>query len=98
MKRQKKRYYSIYLTIAMIGLVCYFFVSLFKLQTQVSAKRAEVEAVVSQYEEQSRRNDELQELLDKGDIDAFVEKRAKEEDMGYAFPDERIYYDMDAVK
>ena len=29
-------------------------------------------------------------------LDAFVESRARDEDLGYAYPDERVYYDMSA--
>ena len=43
-----------------------------------------------------KENAELEQMLESGDLDAFVEKRARDEDLGYAYPDERVYYDMSA--
>ena len=87
---------SIVLAVAAFLLVCYFFISFFNLRAQVAAKRDEVETLQTQVARQNEKNAELEQMLESGDLDAFVEKRARDEDLGYAYPDERVYYDMSA--
>ena len=87
---------SIILAVAAFALVCYFFISFFNLRAQVSAKRDEVKSLQTQVSEQNEENAELAQMLESGDLDSFVEKRARDEDLGYAYPDERVYYDMSA--
>ena len=87
---------SIFLAIASFALVCYFFISFFNLRAQVAAKRSEVDSLKTQVTQQQEKNEELEQMLESGDFDAFVEKRARDEDLGYAYPDERVYYDMSA--
>lgn len=96
MKPGMRRSFSIILVVAAFALVCYFFISFFNLRAQVSAKREEVEALQTQVAKQEEKNAELEQMLESGDLDAFVEKRARDEDLGYAYPDERVYYDMGA--
>ena len=95
-KPKMRRSTSIVLAIGAFALVCYFFISFFSLRAQVAAKRAEVATLQTQVARQEEKNAELEQLLDSGDLDAFVEKRARDEDLGYAYPDERVYYDMSA--
>ncbi len=95
-KPRMRRSTSIVLAIGAVALVCYFFISFFSLRAQVAAKRAEVATLQTQVARQEEKNAELEQLLDSGDLDAFVEKRARDEDLGYAYPDERVYYDMSA--
>ena len=95
-KTGKHRSASIVLAIAAFALVCYFFISFFDLRAQVAAKRDEVSALETQVAKQQEMNAELEQRLESGDLDAFVEKRARDEDLGYAYPDERVYYDMSA--
>ena len=52
---------------------------------------------LSQLREEQAYTARVQQLLDEGDLDAFVEKRARDEDLGYVYPDERVYYDMAAA-
>ncbi len=87
---------SVVLAVAAFALVCYFFISFFDLRAQVAAKRSEYESLQTQVAKQEEKNDELSQMLESGDLDAFVEKRARDEDLGYAYPDERVYYDMSA--
>lgn len=87
---------SIILAVAAFALVCYFFISFFNLRSEVAAKRGEVNALKTQVTQQQEKNAELEQMLESGDLDAFVEKRARDEDLGYAYPDERVYYDMSA--
>ncbi len=87
---------SIILAVAAFALVCYFFISFFNLRAQVVAKQDEIASLKTQVTKQQEKNEELEQMLDSGDLDAFVEKRARDEDLGYAYPDERVYYDMSA--
>ncbi len=87
---------SIILAVAAFALVCYFFISFCNLRAQVAAKRDEADALKTQVTQQQEKNAELEQMLESGDLDAFVEKRARDEDLGYAYPDERVYYDMSA--
>lgn len=85
---------SLILAIAAFVLICYFFISFFNLRTQVAARRAEVTDLHAQVQQQEEENEQLEQLLESGDFDAFVEQRARDEDHGYVYPDERVYYDM----
>ena len=87
---------SIILTVALLAVVCYFCVSFFNLRAEIADKTAEVKALEQQVEQQQAQNIELEQLLENGDLDAFVEKRARDEDLGYVYPDERVYYDLAA--
>ena len=95
-KTKVRRGTSIVLAVAAFALVCYFFICFFNLRAQVAAKRAEYNSLKAQVTKQEEKNEELEQLLESGDLDAFVEKRARDEDLGYAYPDERVYYDMGA--
>ena len=95
-KPRMRRSTSIILAVAAFALVCYFFISFFSLRAQVAAKREEVGTLQTQVARQEEKNAELEQMLESGDLDAFVEKRARDEDLGYAYPDERVYYDMSA--
>ena len=86
------------LVVAFAAVVCYFFVCFFGLRVRVNEATAEVEAVEVQVQQLQAHNEELQQVLDEGDLDSFVEKRARDEDLGYVYPDERVYYDMAAGK
>ena len=97
-KKKTKVKASLILAVALFAMACYFFISFFHLRTQVSARRAEVAAIRTQVEQQQEKNADLEQLLESGNFDAFVEKRARDEDLGYVYPDERVYYDMAAAK
>ena len=88
--------FNILLAVAFVVMVCYFFVSFFSLRDHVREAGAEVSAIESQAEKLEARNTLLQHRLDEGDLDSFVEQRARDEDLGYVYPDERVYYDMGA--
>lgn len=97
-KKKTKTKSSIVLIAAFVALVCYFCVSFFNLRTQVHAREAEISALEQKIRVGQDQNAELERLLAQGDINAFVEKRARDEDLGYIYPDERVYYDLNADK
>ena len=86
------------LAVAFVAVVCYFVVCFIGLRAQVRKSAAEVSEVESEVAELQASNAELQQILDEGDLDAYVEKKARDEDLGYMYPDERVYYDMGAGK
>ena len=96
-KKRSKPKINLILAVAFAAEVCYFFVSFFHLRTEVADAEAEVDAIVLEAKQLQAHNAELQQLLDDGDLDAFVEKRARDEDLGYVYPDERVYYDLSAA-
>lgn len=95
-KKHSKPKINFILAVAFLAVVCYFFVSFFHLRADVARAQADVNAIELKAEKLQAHNADLQKLLDEGDLDAFVEKRARDEDLGYVYPDERVYYDMAA--
>lgn len=97
-KKKTRTKSSLFLIVAFVALICYFCVSFFNLRTQVHAKSAEIDSLKQQIQMEQDQNAELEQLLAEGDLNAFVEKRARDEDLGYIYPDERVYYDLNAGK
>jgi cell division protein FtsB len=94
-KKSRFKYKGSYLlAIAMLAVVAYFFVSFFNLKTQISEKEASIEEISVKCQLQQDENDELQRMLAEKDIMKYVEKRARDEDLGYVKPNERVYYDL----
>jgi len=89
---------SIILAVVFTVAVCYFFISFFNLKADVSEKKAEVSRLEAQAIVMEEENSEMAQLLKDGDIDEFVEKRARDEDLGYVMPGDRVYYDLEAVE
>ncbi|MBQ7541093.1 MAG: septum formation initiator family protein [Clostridia bacterium] len=87
---------SLILAVAAFAIVCYFFISFFNLRTQISEKQAQVDLLRQQVKMQLDTNEKLEQQLDSENFDAFVEQRARDENFGYVYPDERVYYDMAA--
>ena len=72
-----------------VGLV----VSLVGGRLQLSRMQREYDTVSQRVQQQEEKNRELQEVMDSGDEDAYVERIAREK-MGYARPGERIFIDI----
>lgn len=85
---------SFILAIAMLAVVTYFFVSFFNLKTQISERQANIDKLKLECQLQQDENDELELMLAEKDIQDYVEKRARDEDLGYVMPNERVYYDL----
>ncbi|MCL2508852.1 MAG: septum formation initiator family protein [Oscillospiraceae bacterium] len=93
---KKKAGISFILTVAFLVMVCYFFVQFFSLRTEIREKQATIEALSLQYKQQTDENAELEDILKEKNIDKYVKNKARDEDLGYVFPNERVYYDPDA--
>ncbi len=61
-------------------------------ETDCSSKEAELAAIQAQIDVYNMENAELQRTLDSDDLSAYMERIALEE-RGYAYPDERRFYD-----
>ena len=97
-KNQKLRKKSIILAVVFTVAICYFLISFFYLKSDVSEKKEEVSKLEAQAIMLEEENTEMSILLEEGNVDEFVEKRAREEDLGYVMPGERVYYDLEAVE
>ena len=90
--QKKKKTYSTILTVAFAALVCYFVIALIGLQSDIREQKEQIADINAQADVQSADNRELNNLLNDSDLDSYVERIAREE-LGYVFPDERVYYD-----
>ena len=90
--QKKKKTYSTILTVAFAALVCYFVIALIGLQSDIREQKEQIADINAQADAQSADNRELDNLLNDSDLDSYVERIAREE-LGYVFPDERVYYD-----
>lgn len=90
--QKKKKTYSTILTVAFAALVCYFVIALISLQSDIKEQKEQIADINAQADVQSADNRELNNLLNDSDLDSYVERIAREE-LGYVFPDERVYYD-----
>ncbi len=90
--KAKKKQYSTILTVLLLALVVYFAATLISVQTKVHAQERTVAEMSEQYEEKLAENKNLDDILNSGDDDDYIERIAREQ-YGYAMPDERVYYD-----
>ena len=90
--QKKKKTYSTILTVAFAALVCYFVIALISLQSDIKEQKEQIADINAQADAQSADNRELNNLLNDSDLDSYVERIAREE-LGYVFPNERVYYD-----
>ena len=90
--QKKKKTYSTILTVAFAALVCYFVIALIGLQSDIKEQKEQITDINAQADAQSADNRELNNLLNDSNLDSYVERIAREE-LGYVFPDERVYYD-----
>ncbi len=85
---------SYILAVALVMVVCYFVVSFFNLKADVSEKAKAVAEISYKCRVQEDENKELEAMLNNNNIEEYVEKRARDEDLGYVMPNERVYYDV----
>ena len=90
--QKKKKTYSTILTVAFAALVCYFVIAFIGLQSDIREQKEQIADINAQADIQSADNRELNNFLNDSDLDSYVERIAREE-LGYVFPDERVYYD-----
>ena len=62
-------------------------------QVQVAQKQRELREVTAKLDEQLAVNAELEQLMESGDEDAYVERIAREQ-LGYVRPNEKVFIDI----
>ena len=91
-KIKKKGVFSLVSKLVILTVVIGCIVSFIVTQSSLSDMQSELKTIVSKTEEIEAENVELQRILEDDDMNAYMEKLAIEE-MNYAYPNERRYYD-----
>lgn len=68
-------------------------VSVVSIQSSIAEKETELSQLQSQIDNLTAENEDLERILDSGDIDSYMERLAREE-YNYAYPDELRFYDI----
>jgi len=97
--RTKIKFKRSFKTSAIIVVACLLAFSCFSLIyvnkiSQINKQQQKLESIEQQCVELEAKNAELQEVLDSGDEDAYIERVAREN--GYVKPNERVYVDISA--
>ena len=79
---------------AVICIVCVvlFIGSFISKQVAINRKQAELDRINAEITAQNLENEELSEVIEKGDDDEQIEKYARQ--AGYVYPDERVFVDV----
>ncbi len=91
-KRNKGK--SVLLRIAAFLVIGLLAVNLGVLQVQLVNKLSTSKANEAEIEEKSRKVEELSNMLKKSDDPEFIEDAARER-LGYVYPNEKVFYDVD---
>ncbi len=89
---KKRKQVSIVMAVLFCAVVIYFAISFFNTNKEITEKKQELNELQTQYEEQLKQNEELQNTIDENDEAAIAEKYAREN--GYVKTDERVYIDI----
>lgn len=91
--KKSKRKHSLFITIAFIAFLIYFTVILISASSDIKEKKAYENQLQSQCETIENKNKELQNDLDNGDKEDYIERIAREK-YGYIKPGDRVYQDI----
>ena len=89
---KKRKQFSIVMAVLFGAAIIYFAVSFYNTNKEINEKKAELNALQTQYEEQVKQNEALQNTIEENDEAAIAEKYAREN--GYVKTDERVYIDI----
>ncbi len=92
-KAKPKRSFSFILAVIIFAFVIYFAVSMVSSAKEIKAQQAEINQLQAQCNEQLAENQELQDVIDSGDKDDYIEQVAREK-YGYIKPGDRVYQDI----
>ncbi|MCR4616249.1 MAG: septum formation initiator family protein [Clostridiales bacterium] len=99
-KTAKKFRYSKILAVALVVAVCYCVVQVIVLRSDYKTKLASYNSIITQCEKIEEKNAklaEIEELLESGNNDEYIERIAREE-FDYVMPGERVYIDKSVTK
>ena len=89
---KSRRGLRIVLDIAMVLFIIFCTVSIVTMQNSIVEKKKRLADLQEEIDTLQAQNDELEALIESDDIGRYMEKLALENN-GYAYPDERRYYD-----
>ena len=93
LKKGKKRSLFTYVSMAVIfAMIIACIISVIVTHSSISDMQSELRSIDAKKQELEAENVELQRILEDDDMNAYMEKIAIE-DMDYAYPNERRYYD-----
>ena len=90
--KTKKRNHII--LVALAAFTLYTLVSLYFISGDLRERRQETAALQEQITQQQIENQELQEIVDKGEVDEEYIIRQARERLNFVFPDERVFKDV----
>lgn len=91
-KLKKRGLFRLISVLVITAVIISCIVSFIITQSNLSEMQAELQSIQNKTEEVEAENVELQRILEDDDMNAYMEKIAIEE-MNYAYPNERRYYD-----
>jgi cell division protein FtsL len=91
-KIKRKSMFTIISVLVILAVIIGCIVSFVVTQSSLSEMQAELQLIKEKTQEVEAENVELQRILEDDDMNAYMEKIAIEE-MNYAYPNERRYYD-----
>ena len=91
-KIKKKSLFTIISVLVIVAVIIGCLVSYIVTQAELSEMQSELKSIQEKTHEIEVENVELQRILEDDDMNAYMEKIAIEE-MNYAYPNERRYYD-----
>lgn len=92
MKKARSKKKSLIVRLGMFTFAAFVATSLISLQLEISSKRAELEQVQSQIDEQQTAIKETERLLSLGSDQGYLSKIARDK-LGLGFSDEHVYRD-----
>ena len=94
-KRRKKQrpLHSLLLAFAFTCLVFYLGITAVETAIRIGDTNEKISAAKTEYEQINKENEDTANLLRNADENDIIERIARER-LGYVFPDEKIYYDV----
>lgn len=92
-KVKKQRSFSFILLVIIVAVAIYFAVSLVSSAKEIQSKQTEIVELAAQRDEKLAENEELQEVIDSGDKDEYIQQVARDK-YGYIMPGDRVYQDI----
>lgn len=89
----KKRKHSFILTVCFIAALIAFSILLISINKQIGESRAQLAQVQAQHDQIAAENAQLQNEVDSGSQDDYIERIAREK-YGYIKPGDRVYQDI----
>lgn len=83
---------SFIITLALVGVVCYFVIMIVSLRMDIREKSEEATSLRNQVTQQDAENEDVKNALEEENESEYMERIAREE-LDLIMPDERVYAD-----